>query len=151
MAKWLSDEEQAAWRNYLEATRQLDCAMDQRLQNRSDLTLTDYVILVSLSEAEGRRLRMSELASIAVVSRSRMTYRIDSLVKRGYIGREQCDDDRRGLFANLTDLGFDVLSGAAPEHVDDVREMLFDNIKPDEFRAFASIVDRMANNIRDCS
>ncbi len=151
MANWLSDEEQAAWRNYLDAMRQLDWAMDQRLQKRSNLTITDYVILVSLSEAEGRRLRMSELADIVVVSRSRLTYRIDSLVKRGYIDREQCDDDRRGLFANLTDLGFEVLADAAPGHVDDVQEMLFDNIEPEEFEAFASIVERMATNIRDCS
>ncbi len=151
MANWLSDEEQASWRNYLAAMRQLDCAMDQRLQSRSDLTITDYVILVSLSEAEGRRLRMSELADIVVVSRSRLTYRIDSLVQRGYIDREQCDDDRRGLFAQMTNIGFKVLSEAAPAHVDDVRELVFDNIKPEEFEAFASVFERMAASIRDCS
>lgn len=150
MANWLSDEEQAAWRNYLDAMRQLECAMDQRLQKRSDLTVTDYVILVSLSEAEDRRLRMSELADIVVVSRSRLTYRIDSLVKRGYIDREQCDDDGRGLFARMTRLGFDVISEAAPAHVDDVRELVFANIKPEEFEAFASIFERMASSIRDC-
>ncbi len=150
MANWLSDEEQAAWRNYLDAMRQLECAMDRRLQTRSDLTITDYVILVSLSEAEDRRLRMSELADIVVVSRSRLTYRIDSLVKRGYIDREQCDDDGRGLFARMTDAGFDVISAAAPAHVDDVRELVFANIKPAEFEAFASVFERMASNIRDC-
>lgn len=150
MANWLSDEEQAAWRNYLDAMRQLDCAMDKRLQARSDLSITDYVILVSLSEAEGRRLRMSELADIVVVSRSRLTYRIDSLVKRGYIDREQCDDDGRGLFARMTNLGFEAIAKAAPAHVDDVRELVFANIKPDEFEAFASVFERMASNIRDC-
>lgn len=149
MTRWLSDEEQAAWRNYLEAMRQLESAMDARVQKRSDLTLTDYVILVNLSEADGRRVRMSDLANQVVVSRSRLTYRVDSLVKRGFVNREQCNDDGRGLFASLTNAGFEALAAAAPGHVDDVREMVFENIRPDEFEAFAAIFERMANTIRD--
>ncbi|MEZ5342980.1 MAG: MarR family transcriptional regulator [Acidimicrobiales bacterium] len=131
------------------AYRQLETLMDRRLQERSDLTLTDYVILVNLSEAPDRKIRMNELADITVVSRSRMTYRIDSLVRRGYIDRVICDDDRRGLYASLTDEGFTKLAEAAPDHVEDVRSVLFDQIMPDEYPAFSAAIIRIATGMRE--
>lgn len=135
MTTWLSDEEQHLWRSLLYGMTQAMNALDEGVQRRSGLPLTDYEILVVLSENPGQHLRMSELAKRVVVSRSRLTYRIDQLIDRGLVSRRDCDDDRRGVLAQLTPKGARVLAEAAPGHVADVRRMIIDHV-PDEARAW---------------
>ncbi|MEZ5229520.1 MAG: MarR family transcriptional regulator [Acidimicrobiales bacterium] len=143
MTRWLDDEQQDAWRRFLHATSLLSERLDHGLSDRSDLSSTDYEILVHLSEAPERRLRMSQLASTVLVSKSRLTYRIDRLVAKGLIDRVDCPNDGRGTNALLTDEGFRQLEAAAPGHVDDVRRYLIDLIEPDEFEAFRNIFTRV--------
>ncbi|MGI9196751.1 MAG: MarR family winged helix-turn-helix transcriptional regulator [Candidatus Nanopelagicales bacterium] len=133
MTRWLSEDEQASWRSWIAATLLLPDRLNRDLQEETGLSLADYVILVHLSEAPGRRLRMSELAEVTMSSRSRLSHQIDRLEADGLVSREKCSDDRRGSFAVLTAQGWQVLSASASTHVESVRRHLVDVLTPDEF------------------
>jgi DNA-binding MarR family transcriptional regulator len=117
--------------------------LDHELQQRSHLSLTDFEILTALSEAPGHRLRMSDLADRVLVSRSRLTYRVDRLVAAEYLTREECEDDRRGLYAILTEIGCKALMKATPGHIADVRTWFFDVIDVDEINMLAKLMLRI--------
>ena len=121
MTRWLTDDEQRHWRAWLAASLLLNDRLSRDLQEQHGLTIADYEILVHLSEAPDRRLRMSELAEAALSSRSRLSHQIDRMARAGLVDRESCADDRRGAFAVLTQHGWDVLVAAAPDHVESVR------------------------------
>ncbi len=144
MASWLTEAEQNTWRTFLSVMHRFPDELHQRLESRSELALTDYEILVLLSEAEGRRLRMRELAEGAIVSRSRLTYRVDRLAERGFISREACLDDGRGLWAILTDDGLRALEAAAPAHVDDVRELMINRLSGKDLEHLDEIIGKLA-------
>jgi DNA-binding MarR family transcriptional regulator len=132
--RWLSDSEQDHWRAYLRGSRYLEEALDRDLQTHG-LQLTEYEILSMLSESEGGRLRMSELADLVVQSRSRLTHTAARLEKRGWVVRQSCLSDRRGVELVLTDEGWDRLNSMAKAHVESVRRHLLDVMAPDEFAA----------------
>src|SRR6478736_5933484 len=106
--RWLDADEQQAWRSYLRAVRLLDEELRRGLE-RHDLSHTEYEILVRLSEAPERTLRMSDLASSVVSSRSRLTHTAARLEREGLVRRRACPGDRRGVNCELTDKGFEVL------------------------------------------
>lgn len=139
----LTDMEARTWRAYLSANMQLLDRLDHELQTRSQLSLTDYEILSELATAPQQRLRMSDLADRVLVSRSRLTYRVDRLGMIGYVIREECADDRRGLFAILTDDGRTALDEARTEHVAAVRAWFFDLIDGEELQIVNDVVSRM--------
>ncbi len=124
--RWLSEPEQAAWRAYLEASQLLANTLEREFQTECGLSAADYEIFVRLSEAPERRMRMSELADRTLYSRSRLSHAVTRLEKEGWLRREGCDNDKRGTFAELTDLGFSKLVEAAPKHVGGVRRHLID-------------------------
>lgn len=148
MTRWLDEDEQVAWRRFLFGVNRLLEDLDDSLQEHHQIPLTDYEILVFLSEAPHRRLRMSELADQVLVSRSRLTYRVDRLVERGLVIRSRVADDRRGLFAELTEAGMELLSEAARTHVEDVRTRLIDHIEPEQLEAFSELWTRVASHGR---
>jgi DNA-binding MarR family transcriptional regulator len=139
MTRWLTDAEQRAWRAYLTATQLLSAQLDRELQRDSGIPHTYYEILVRLSEAPGRILRMSELAQASESSRSRLSHAVARLEKAGWVRRESCETDRRGSFAKLTDVGFDALEAAAPLHVASVRRHLIDRLTPDQVEQLREI------------
>src|SRR5215208_639781 len=114
---WLTADEQRAWRAYLESSKVLLDALDRQLQRDSDIPHTYFEVLVRLSEAEDRSLRMSELADLTLSSRSRLSHAVSRLEERGWVVREVCAEDGRGQLAVLTDEGFAALEAAAPVHV----------------------------------
>jgi DNA-binding MarR family transcriptional regulator len=126
--KWLTVEEQAAWRAYLEATMLLFDALDRQLQRDAGIPHAYYEILVRLSEEPGRALRMSELADATRSSRSRLSHAVARLEERGWVVRQDCPTDRRGQLAALTDSGFAALEAAAPGHVSAVREHVIEQL-----------------------
>ncbi len=132
MTRWLTREEQQAWRAFLEAHRLLFERLERQLQRDAGLAHSDYEVLVRLSEAAGHRLRMSELAEAAMSSRSRLSHAVARLESIGWVRREQCPNDRRGTEAVLTDAGFDALAAAAPGHVEAVRAALLDAVSSAE-------------------
>lgn len=139
----LTELEERTWRAFLSANVQLLERLDHELQQRSQLSLTDYEILSELAAAPERRLRMSELAERVLVSRSRLTYRVDRLAEVSYVTREECEDDRRGLFAILTDTGAEALAAATDGHLADVRTWFFDLLDLDELDVVNRVMARM--------
>ncbi len=133
-ARWLTSEQQRTWRSYLDAVAKIDRHLDERLRPFG-LDLGEYEILVRLSESEGRRMRMSDLADAARQSRSRLTHTVARMESKGLIVRAPCADDRRGVIASLTDAGMDLLIEAAPEHVESVRDIFIDRVSPADFAA----------------
>jgi len=136
---WLTADEQRAWRAYLESSKVLLDALDRQLQHDAGIPHAYFEILVRLSEAEDRALRMSELADATLSSRSRLSHAISRLEERGWVVREDCPTDRRGQIARLTDAGFAVLEGAAPGHVGAVREYVIDVLTPEQLVALSRI------------
>ena len=124
--RWLNAGEQHTWRNAIEAWQWLLAAVDAQLQRDSGMPLAYYEILVRLSEAPDRSLRMTQLAEASSSSKSRVSHAVARLEERGWVRRMDCPTDRRGQIAVLTDQGFASLSAAAPGHVEQVRQVLFD-------------------------
>jgi DNA-binding MarR family transcriptional regulator len=146
--RWLSQDEQAVWRAYLDFSRLLNDRLQRRLVEDADLSLAEYELMVQLSETEDHRLRMSELADRAVHSRSRLTHTVARMEDRGLVRREACPDDGRGVLCILTDHGFAVLAAAAVDHVETVRQSIFDNLTPDEVAAFGAVVTTLRGGLR---
>jgi DNA-binding MarR family transcriptional regulator len=130
--RWLSTEEQQAWREFLTACQSLFSAIDAQLQRDSGFPHGYYEILTRLSEAPGRALRMSQLAHASTQSKSRLSHAVTRLEGHGWVKRTDCPTDRRGQIAQLTDEGFAALAAAAPGHVDQVRRSLIDALTPEQ-------------------
>jgi DNA-binding MarR family transcriptional regulator len=137
--RWLNPREQAAWRPFLGVIVLLFDRLDKDLQRGAGLSHAAYAILSNLSEAPGRALRMSQLASIMWSSRSRLTYLVDQLQKSGWVRREPFAGDGRGAVAVLTDEGLAVLEQAAPVHVESVRASIFDHLSPHQVEQLRDI------------
>lgn len=136
---WLTADEQLAWRAYLEATTLLFDALDRQLQRDSGIPHGYYEILVRLSEADERTMRMSELADATRSSRSRLSHAVARLEDRGWVERRDCDTDRRGQLAVLTDTGFAALAEAAPGHVTAVRDHMIDRLSGEQIGQLRAI------------
>lgn len=131
--RWLSEEEQACWRAYLHGTRLLEVALDADLSAHGT-SLPEYEILSMLSEAPGRRMRMSALADLVVQSRSRMTHTAARLEGRGLVRREPSPHDGRGVELTLTEKGLEALERLSKVHVESVRRHFVDLLTPTQFR-----------------
>lgn len=142
-ADWLNEGEQQAWRAWLDMYRLLLPTFDRQLQSESRASFTDYEVLVHLSEAPGRRLRMSEVADRTLSTRSAITRTVDRLVGREWVRRVRSQDDQRGYFAELTDLGGEVLTEIAPGHVAAVRANLIDMLTEPELASLRSIGEKV--------
>jgi DNA-binding MarR family transcriptional regulator len=147
--QWLTDDEQRAWRAYLESTKLVFDLIDRQLQRDADMPHAYWEILVRLSEAEHEQLRMSELADVTRSSRSRLSHAIARLEQRGWVARENCSTDRRGQFAVLTAEGRQAIVDAAPGHVETVRAVLVDRLGPDAFGQLGLITQDLLASLAD--
>lgn len=146
--QWLTTQEQHAWRAYLRGSRLLEAALDKDLQSHG-VQLSEYEIISMLSEAEGRRLRMSSLADLVVQSRSRLTHTAARLEKRGWVRRESCLADRRGVELVLTELGWAAVQAMARVHVESVRRHLVETMPPELFAALGNAMDAISAAITE--
>lgn len=124
--RWLTMEQQVSWRSFLLGSARLNEALNRQLDTESGISLSEYEILVRLSEAPERTIRMSELAAAVVQSRSRLTHTVSRMEKARLVRRETCLADGRGVNCVLTDEGYEFLRQAAPGHVRAVRQNLVD-------------------------
>jgi DNA-binding MarR family transcriptional regulator len=147
MTRWLDDDEQRTWRAFLTATRLLFDALDRELQRDAGMPHAYYEVLVRLSEANERSLRMSELAEVSMSSRSRLSHAVARLEEAGWIRRHECPTDRRGQIAVLTDQGFLALAAAAPGHVEGLRSHLFDPLSEAQRRQLGEISDALLTHL----
>jgi DNA-binding MarR family transcriptional regulator len=146
--RWLTDEEQRVWRAYLHATTLLEDHLDRQLQRDAGMPHIYYGLLVGLAEAPRRRLRMTELARNAKITRSRLSHAIARLEKSGWVRREDCPSDKRGQFAVLTEEGVEVLRRTAPGHVTAVRQAMFDRLSPQQQKALGEIMEIVAEGLQ---
>lgn len=142
--RWLDEAEQKAWRGYIRAVRLLDEELRRGLEQHG-LSHPEYEILVRLSESPRRSLRMSQIATGVVSSRSRLTHTVARLQDAGLVGRRPCPADRRGVECFLTDEGFAVLERAAHDHVEDVRRLLLDPLTREEFLALGESLGKVGD------
>jgi DNA-binding MarR family transcriptional regulator len=145
--RWLDAEEQRAWRAWLYSTQLLNDRLDRELMRATGIPHTYYEILVQLSETPDRQMRMSELADRCLSSRSRLSHAVSRLEERGWVRRQECAEDGRGLLAVLTDEGFAALEAAAPIHVEGVRTHLFDQLTPEQVAAMRDLGETLLRHL----
>ncbi len=145
--RWLNAAEMKAWRRYIIASRRLLEALDSDLEGH-DLSMADYEILAQLSDAPERKMRMSELAEIALLSRSRLSHRMKVMEKAGWVKREACPSDKRGYFAVMTAKGWKAIVAAAPDHVESVRARFVDHLSKADQEVIAAIFNRIEDSLR---
>jgi len=138
----LATEEMSAWRSFVDTQAGLISAIESDLSS-TGLTLGDYQVLVFLSEAPGRKMRMCDLADALQLSPSGLTRRLDGIVRKGWVERRGCAEDRRVMLAVLTEDGFDQLTAAAPTHVDSVRRRLIDLLDTHEIECMTAICGKV--------
>lgn len=146
--RWLTPREMKAWRSYIIASRRLLEALEADLHNH-DLSMADYEVMAQLSEAPGRRMRMSELAELAMISKSRLSHRMKVMEKAGWIKREECAEDRRGYWAVMTDNGWRAIVAAAPDHVASVRLRFIDQLSAKEQEALTKTFAHLTSELRE--
>jgi DNA-binding MarR family transcriptional regulator len=139
MTRWLTEEEQRAWRGLLRMTSQLNARMNRQLQDGYGVSLVDYEVLVVLSEAPAGRLRVFEISDALAWEQSRVSHQLARMQRRGLVAREECQTDARGAFAVLTEAGRAAIERAAPAHVEIVRQLVFDGLSRDQVAALTAI------------
>ena len=138
--RWLDDEEQLAWRAIVDGFTHLVREIERPVQEASGLNGDDYAMLVYLSEAADHSARMIELAECSGLPSGQVTYRVDRLVKLGFVERKRSETDRRGSIAALTPNGLEAFTAAAAVHVDAVRTNFLDNLTRPELLALADLM-----------
>lgn len=127
-----------AWRGLIEVVGDVSAALEDELLEAHDIDLGDYGVLVHLSEAEGERMRMCDLAGRLHLSPSGLTRRLDGLVREGLVARAPAPDDRRVSLAVLTPAGRRKIEAAAPDHVAGVRRHLLDHLTTTQIRQLSA-------------
>ncbi len=151
MPGWLDEDEQRAWRAYRRMVLLVDSAVARELGQQSALSMPDYQVLSALSEAEGHRRRLTELAARMQWSASRLSHHVTRMQQRDLVTRAECSDDQRGAFIMLSDHGWNAIRAAAPAHVASVRAHLIDLLDDAEIAALTSIGEKVAAHFgEDC-
>lgn len=145
--RWLDSAQQHSWRALVVGTTLLMDRLDDDLRRAFNISLTEYEILVRLSERPERSIRMAQLADALAHSRSRVTHTIDRMEKAGYVVRGTTPEDGRGIVATMTDRGMELLDEAAPLHVEGVRSYLVDVADPADFEALGRVMDAVSDQL----
>jgi DNA-binding MarR family transcriptional regulator len=145
--RWLDPEQQRSWRAYIVGTTMLLDRLDRELREAHGLALSEYEILVRLSECPDRTMRMAALADSMSYSRSRITHTVSRLETAGLIERAASCEDGRGIVAHLTDKGYAKLAEAAPSHVESVRDHLVDLAGKEDFEAVGRVFDAVTDHL----
>ena len=142
-AAWLGAAQQQVWRRWLDVQAGLPAALHRQLQRDSGLSLPDFDVLVQLTDRPDGRIRVSALAAELQWERSRLSHHVKRMEARGLVRREECDDDGRGWFVVLTDRGREAIVAAAPDHVREVRELVFEDLTPEEVAVLDSVTTKV--------
>jgi DNA-binding MarR family transcriptional regulator len=137
--RWLAEDEQRVWRAYLDMHARLGAQLSREMQDESGLSITDFSVLVQLSEHQDGRLRVLELARALGWEKSRLSHQLTRMQQRHLIERSSCSEDRRGAWIVLTGDGRAAVEAAAPRHVEAVRRYLFDELDAAQVQALGAI------------
>ncbi|AKK02860.1 MarR family winged helix-turn-helix transcriptional regulator [Corynebacterium epidermidicanis] len=141
--RWLNDDEQELWRFILAAIRRLERGMDETLQQDSDLSASEFSVLVTLSEAADRRMRLRDICVELEWDRSRASHQITRMERRGLVAKNKCAEDARGVLVELLPEGMKRLETAAPAHVESVRRMVFDKLSTQDVAVFRELLNKL--------
>lgn len=144
---WLDQEQQQVWRAYIMGTELLLSQLDRELREEHGLSLSEYEILVRLSEADDHRMRMAVLAESLSHSRSRVTHTVARMERAGLVERHAAAADGRGVEAVMTPEGHRRLVAAAPGHVRGVREHLVALASGADFAALGRIFNEVSDRL----
>ena len=133
-----------AWQALLLAQRALLDRLEDDLRREHGLPLSSYEVLLFLSRAPGRRLRMHELAESVLLTPSGITRLVDRLEGEGLVSRESCPTDRRGSFVVLTEAGRARLRQAGPTHLRGIQEHFGRHLTDAEAETLACALSRLA-------
>jgi DNA-binding MarR family transcriptional regulator len=143
----LTRTELDSWRVFIETTEDLRTALAGRLQSDSGISVGDYRVLLTLSEAEDRRMRSSRLADAIGWERSRLSHHLGRMEQRGLIRREAVADDNRGTEAVLTAEGRDALRRASVPHFHAIRELFLDALTSEQLAAARDIAETLRSHL----
>jgi DNA-binding MarR family transcriptional regulator len=141
--RWLSEEQQHAWRRFVEVLVKIPAALEAQLQRDAGLTHMGYIVLSTLSERDDRRLAMSRLAKRASASLSRLSHVVARLEAQGWVRRERDPEDGRVQIAVLTEEGYAKVRDSAPGHAEAVQQLVFDRLTPAQVRQLAKLADAL--------
>jgi DNA-binding MarR family transcriptional regulator len=136
-------EQLRIWRDFIETTEALRAELASRLQNESALSTGDYAVLLALSEAPGRQLRSSDLATSIGWERSRLSHHLGRMERRGLIRREECATDNRGAEVVLNPAGADAFRNASVPHLRDIRELFIDAFTAEQLVAASEVTEAL--------
>lgn len=146
--RWLDEDEQELWRSIVSGFTKISRTIDERLQAGGDISSSEYAVLVTLSEAEERTLRLRKLCDELGWDRSRASHQVTRMAKRGLLTKRKCPGDARGVLVELTEEGMARLEDAVPDHVETVRRLIFDHLDParaETIRGFFADVNKAEN------
>jgi DNA-binding MarR family transcriptional regulator len=141
--RWLTAEEQRAWRGFIRLHERLGGRLSRLLQSESNVSAADFAVLVNLTDVPDGRQRYQDLGRALEWEKSRMSHHIARMAGRGLVVREECPEDARGAFVVITDAGRSAVEAAAPRHVEAVRELFLDHVTPAELRMLADVSERV--------
>ncbi|CCK32470.1 MarR-family regulatory protein [Streptomyces davaonensis JCM 4913] len=145
--RWLTPEEQHAWRNFIRLQERLGGRLARLLQSESNVSAADFAVLVHLTDVPEGRQRYQDLSRALEWEKSRMSHHIARMVSRGMVVRQECPEDGRGAFVVITDAGRAAIEAAAPLHVEAVRSLFLDHVTPAELRTLAEISERVVSKL----
>jgi DNA-binding MarR family transcriptional regulator len=140
---WLSEDEERVWRRWLRLNAELSAALQRQLQAESGLSMSDYEVLVDLTDDPTGRIRVTELAGLLQWERSRVSHHVTRMERRGLVQREECTDDGRGAYVAITAAGRAAIEQAAPGHVQAVRRLVFDVLPAEDVRSLDATIDKL--------
>ena len=146
---WLAGDEQQLWRRWLQLNAELPGVLHRELQADAGLSLSDFEVLVTLTETPERRVRVTDLARELNWERSRVSHHVTRMERRGLVERSECRDDGRGAWVVLTEHGHSAIDRAAPGHAATVRRLIFDDLTPQELKVMSRVIDKVLDRIGD--
>ncbi|MFB6978103.1 MarR family winged helix-turn-helix transcriptional regulator [Streptomyces scopuliridis] len=146
--RWLTSQQKAAWDSFIRMQETLIGRLSRRVQADSGMSASDYIVLASLTERGGGRMRFLDLANLVEWEKSRMSHQVRRMTKRGLVAREECPDDGRGAFIVATPAGYKAIEEAAPVHVAHVRRLFIDALTQEELDTLARISNRVLEHMK---
>lgn len=144
---WLSADAQSLWRRWLRLNAELPGVLHRELQADAGLSLSDFEVLVKLTDTPGGRVRVTDLARELNWERSRVSHHVTRMQRRGLVERSECRDDGRGAWVVLTEQGRSAIERAAPGHAATVRRLIFDDLTPTELEVMTGFIDKVLGRL----
>jgi DNA-binding MarR family transcriptional regulator len=136
-------EELGAWINLVQARDVVAASLERRLQGDAGVSLAEHEVLVRLATTPGRRLRMLDLATLLLVSKSGITRLVDRLAREGWVRRELSDLDRRFVYAALTEQGHAKVRASVPVFAEAVRDVFLRHISEQDVSDLRRILRKL--------